>query len=89
MKTYQIRILPTAQKELASLPGAIQKRIGKKIDSFQENPRPPGARMLKGQRNGFYRLRVGDYRILYEIKSETLLVVVIKVGHRRDVYRGF
>jgi len=89
LKTYQVKILSTAQKELASLPGAIQKRIGKKIDSLQETPRHPGTRMLKGQRNDFYRLRVGDYRILYEIKSETLLVVVIKIGHRRNVYRGF
>ncbi len=89
METYQIKILPTAQKELASFPRAIQKRIGKKIDSLEENPRPPGVKMLKGKLGNFYRLRVGDYRILYEIKSEALLVVVIKIGHRREIYRGF
>lgn len=89
MQTYQIKILPTAQRELAALPPAIRKRIGKKIGSLEENPRPPGVKMLKGKRGDFYRLRVGDYRILYEIKSGTLLVVVIKIGHRREVYRGF
>ena len=89
MGTYQIKILPTAQKELASLPGAIKKRIGKKIDSLEKNPRPPGGKMLKGKRGDFHRLRVGDYRILYQIKSEAILVIVIKIGHRREVYRGF
>ena len=89
METYQIKILPTAQKELASVSEVIRKRIGKKIDSLEKNPRPSGVKMLKGKRGDFYRLRVGDYRILYQIKSETLLVVVIKIGHRREVYRGF
>jgi mRNA interferase RelE/StbE len=86
LETCQIKILPTAQKELASLPRAIRKRIGKKIDFLEANPGPPGVKMLKGKCGDFYRLRVGDYRILYEIKSEGLLVVVIKIGHRREVY---
>lgn len=87
MGPYTIEILPTARKELLSLPGAIQKRIGKKIDSLQDNPRPAGVKALKGKRGDFYRLRVGDYRILYEIRDKVLLVIVIKVGHRREVYR--
>jgi len=86
--TYRIEIFPTAKKELASLPWAIQRRISKKIDSLKENPSPPGVKMLKGKSGGFCRLRMGDYRILYKIKSEVLLVVVIKIGHRREVYRN-
>ena len=87
MGSYTIEILPTARKELLSLPGAIRKRIGHKIDSLKNNPRPAGVKALKGQRGNFYRLRVGDYRILYEIKDKVLLVIVIKVGHCREVYR--
>ena len=87
MRSYTIEILPTASKELLSLPGAIQKRIGKKIDSLKGNPRPAGVKALKGQHGDFYRVRVGDYRILYEIRDKILLVIVIKVGHRREVYR--
>ena len=88
METYQIKILPTAQKELASLPKAIRVRIGKKIDSLQTNPNPQGVKLLKGKGREAYRVRVGDYRILYQIKREILLVIVIKIGHRREVYRG-
>jgi mRNA interferase RelE/StbE len=85
--SYTIEILPTARKELLSLPGAVQKRIGKKIDSLKDNPRPAGIKALKGQRGDFYRLRVKDYRIPYEIRDKVLLVIVIKVGHRREAYR--
>lgn len=87
MGSYTIEILPTARKVLLSLPGAVQERRGKKIDSLKDNPRPAGAKALKGKRGDFYRLRVGDYRILYQIRNKVLLVIVIKVGHRREVYR--
>ena len=86
--TYRIEIFPTAKKELASLPEAIQRRISKKIDSLKENPYPLGVEMLKGKSGDFYRLRMRDYRILYKIKSGVLLVLVIKIGHRREVYRN-
>ena len=88
MKTYQIKILPTAQKDLASLPKAIRVRIGKKIDSLQTNPNPQGTKLLKGKGREAYRVRVGDYRILYQIQREILTILVIKIGHRREVYRG-
>ena len=88
METYRIEILPTAQKELASLPKAIRIRIGKKIDSLQTNPTPQGVKLLKGKDREAYRVRVGDYRILYQIKKDILTVLVIKIGHRREVYRA-
>jgi mRNA interferase RelE/StbE len=84
---YQIDFLPSARKELSSLPRDAQERIGKKIDFLSINPRPHGVEKLEGKRDSFYRLRVGDYRILYEIQDEILLILVIKVGHRREVYR--
>ena len=88
METYRIKILPTAQKELASLPKAIRIRIGKKIDSLQTNPTPQGVKLLKGKEREAYRVRVGDYRILYQIKKDILTVLVIKIGHRKEVYRA-
>jgi len=87
MSLYQIEFLPSARKELSSLHRDAQKRIGRKIDSLSINPRPHGVEKLEGKRGSFYRLRVGDYRTLYEIQDEILLVLVIKVGHRREVYR--
>ena len=88
MKPYQVKILPSAQKELASLPKAIRVRTGKKIDSLQTNPNPQGDKLLKGKGREAYRVRVGDYRILYQIQREILTILVIKIGHRREVYRG-
>ena len=87
METYRIKILPTAQKELASLPKGIRIRIAKKIDSLQTNPTPQGVKLLKGREREAYRVRVGDYRILYQVKKDILTVLVIKIGHRREVYR--
>ena len=88
METYRIKILRTAQKELASLPKAIRIRIGRKIDSLQANPTPQGVKLLKGKEREAYRVRVEDYRILYQIKKDILTVLVIKIGHRREVYRA-
>jgi mRNA interferase RelE/StbE len=84
---YQIEFLSYARKELTSLPRGAQERIGKKIDSLSINPRPHGVEKFEGKRGSFYRLRVGDYRILYGIQDEILLILVIKVGHRREVFR--
>ena len=87
MRSYTIEILPTARRELLSLPGTIQKRVGQKIDSLKNNARPAGVKALKSKRGDFYGLRVGDYRILYEIRDKLLLIIVIKIGNRREVYR--
>lgn len=66
---------------------AIQTRIVERIDGLAEEPRPPGATNVVGA-SDTYRIRVGDYRIVYEIQDAVLVVLVIRVGHRRDVYRG-
>jgi mRNA interferase RelE/StbE len=88
VKPYRIEIFPTARKELESLPKAARVRIGRKIDSLAENPEPPGVKLLKRKGRDVYRVRVGDYRVLYQIHQEILCVLVIRIGHRKDVYRG-
>jgi mRNA interferase RelE/StbE len=86
--TYLIEILPSARKSLASLPKRDRARVDKRILALAENPRPPAALPLKGAGRGLWRVRVGDYRILYEIQDTRLIVVIVDIGNRRDVYRG-
>lgn len=83
---YTIEFLKTAEKELAALPKDAQRRVARKIGALRENPRPPGAKLLEGEER-FYRLRVGEYRVIYSIEGKRLVVLVIKIGHRKDVYR--
>jgi mRNA interferase RelE/StbE len=84
--SYTVEFLPSAQRELAALPRDVQRRIANRVDALREDPRPPGARQLQGE-DRLYRLRVGDYRVIYSIESRRLVVVVVKIGHRREVYR--
>ncbi|MBX3176526.1 MAG: type II toxin-antitoxin system RelE/ParE family toxin [Candidatus Hydrogenedentes bacterium] len=76
----------SAQRALARLPKSIQARIVERIDAVENEPRPPTATNVVGAPNT-YRIRVGDYRIVYEIQDAVLIVLVIRVGHRREVYR--
>ena len=85
MASYRLLIKPSAGKEIEILPKQDRRRIIAKITSLSRDPRPPGCEKLSGHDQ--YRLRQGDYRILYEIRDLDLVVVVIKVGHRREVYR--
>ena len=75
-----------ARRDMVSLPREAVRRIDAHIRVLAENPRPAGAVKLQGK-EGFWRVRVGDYRILYRIENERLLIVVIRVGHRKEVYR--
>lgn len=85
--TYRIEFTPRADRQFRSLPAAVQKRLGKRIDKLAQNPRPRGVEKLEGE-IGLLRLRVGRYRVIYTVQDERLLVLVVKIGHRRDVYRG-
>ena len=85
MASYRLLIKPSAGKEIEALPKQDRRRIVAKIASLSRDPRPPGCEKLSGHDR--YRLRQGNYRILYEIQDLALIVVVVKVGHRRDVYR--
>jgi mRNA interferase RelE/StbE len=82
---YTVVITRSAEKEIIALPREVRERVRNHILALRENPRPPGAIKLQGQEA--YRLRVGDYRIIYTIEDEVRLVMVIQVGHRREVYR--
>lgn len=83
---YRIEFLADAKKDLTALPMKIQKQVSKKIDALTINPRP--SQCIKLTTPGdFYRIRSGDYRIVYTIKDEVLIVLVVRVAHRREVYR--
>ena len=83
---YRVEISPRATKQIRALSLQVQIRIFAALDKLQLDPRPPGCTQLAGP-DVFYRIRVGDYRIIYAIEDDTLLVLVTKVGHRGDVYR--
>ena len=83
---YTVEFLPSAARALAALPKDVQKRIARRIDALAENPRPPGVKVLQGG-EGFLRLRISDYRVIYRIEESRLVVLVVKIGHRREVYR--
>ncbi|MBI4590826.1 MAG: type II toxin-antitoxin system RelE/ParE family toxin [Candidatus Rokubacteria bacterium] len=84
---YTVEFLKTAERELAALPKDAQRQIARKIDALRENPRPAGVKLLHAEKR-FYRLRVGDYRVIYSIEGKRLVILVIKIGHRKDIYRN-
>ena len=83
--TYQVILKRTAEKELDALQTNMRKRILKRLLALEDNPRPAGIKRLQGQES--YRLRVGDYRVLYTIDDKAKQVFIFAVGHRGDVYR--
>lgn len=87
MNEYQIEFTKAASKQLKKLPSEEQTRIRDKIDELADNPRPDGVVKLTNSENS-YRIRVGNYRVLYDIFDDILLVSVVKVRHRKDVYRN-
>ncbi len=82
---YAITILRRAQKELAALPQEPYTRVRDAIRALADQARPPGSKKLAGRRG--WRIRVGSYRVIYEIDEHEHLVTIMHVGHRRDVYR--
>ncbi len=85
MKIYEIEFAKSAAKELQKLEKAEGKTIAKAIYGLANNPRPVGVKKLVGQK--VWRLRVGDYRVIYEVHDSKVLVIILKVAHRREVYR--
>ena len=82
---YRVILPKSAQKELDRLPDDIVNRVLARLAALETNPRPPDVKKLKG-RDG-WRIRIGDYRVIYEIHDPALQVLVITVGHRRQVYQ--
>ena len=85
--TYKIVLTSVASRNLKALPRSVTRRIDTKLLGLGENPRPQDSRKLR-ERDGLMRVRVGDYRILYRVEDDHLVVLVVRIGHRRDVYRG-
>jgi mRNA interferase RelE/StbE len=83
---YQVLFAPAADRQLRKLPQSVQKRIVRSVEGLQTNPRPPGAIKLQGEHD-LYRLRAGDWRVVYQVADDRLVVLVVRIGHRGDVYR--
>lgn len=83
---YRVELTPAALRDLRRLPKEILRRIDARILALADNPRPPGAKKLEGE-DDLYRLRVGDYRILYSVDDKTSTGLVARIGHRQDIYR--
>ena len=83
---YQIQVAASAARSLRKIDITARRRIARAIDALAANPRPSGAVKLEGEKD-LYRVRAGDYRILYTVKDRVLIVLIIAVGHRREIYR--
>ncbi|MGI8815053.1 MAG: type II toxin-antitoxin system RelE family toxin [Pseudonocardia sp.] len=84
--TYRVSLAPSAAPQLRKFDPQVRRRVQAAIELLAVNPRPPAAIPLVGGA-GEWRVRTGDYRIVYEIEDNRLLVLVLSVGHRRDIYR--
>jgi mRNA interferase RelE/StbE len=83
---YRILFAPAALRQFRKLSSQLQKRLRPHVDALADNPRPAGVVKLSGS-DDIYRIRVGDYRIIYEIQDVGLVVLVLKVGNRREIYK--
>ena len=84
--TYTVRLNTRVGKVLDRLPPDMRRRIVRRLEALEDNPRPRGVEKLAGVEE-LYRVRVGTYRIVYTIRDRELVVIVVRIGHRRDVYR--
>jgi len=82
---YRIEVTRAAQRDLNSLPKSVFKRADAKIQSLSEDPHPRGSKKLEDK---LFRIRVGDYRIIYQVISDRIVIVIVRVRHRREVYRS-
>jgi mRNA interferase RelE/StbE len=83
---YAIEFAPSAKRQLQKLPREVQLKLNQRIGSLSLDPRPIGSRKLKGS-DELWRIRVSDYRVVYEVREKILVVLVVRVAHRREVYR--
>ncbi len=84
---YRIEFASKAERDFKALDKPIQSRLARRIDFLADNPFPQGIRKLTGEED-LYRLRVGNYRIIYQVQGRRLVVLIVGIGHRADVYRG-
>lgn len=86
MASYEIEVSRTAEKQLKKLPPADQPRVARAMLALTDDPIPRGSRKLSGY-DDVFRIRVGRYRILYSVSQRALIIIVLKIGHRKDIYR--
>jgi mRNA interferase RelE/StbE len=84
---FEIFIKPSAEKDLDQLPTRVRLRIVAALEGLREEPRPPGCTKLRGA-DDLWRIRVGQYRVVYSIQDEALMVLVVRIAHGKDVYRS-
>ena len=84
---YTLQIVSTAERQFLKLQASLQNRIKNKLFSLEVEPRPHGSQKLHG--TDFFRIRIGDYRVIYSIEDTHKTVKVLDIGHRREVYRGW
>jgi mRNA interferase RelE/StbE len=84
--TYQVEFAPAAEKQLKKLDRKFQTQVISRVEKLADDPRPPGVEKLEAE-EGIYRVRTGNYRILYTINDKALVVLVVRVGDRKEVYR--
>jgi mRNA interferase RelE/StbE len=85
MKTYRIQISATAWRQLMKLDEKTQDKISAKIESLEQNPRPSGCKNLQGEER-LYRVRIGNFRVVYDVFDDVLVVLVVAIGDRKDIY---
>lgn len=85
--TYSVKIAPAAERQLHKFDPPIRRRIQASIDLLASNPRPPRATQLVGGA-GEWRVRTGDYRVIFDIHDDELVILVLKAGHRREIYES-
>ena len=85
VNSYAVQLKPSARKELESLPDSVLARVVRKVESLASDPRPAGCKKLKGYKDQ-WRIRIGDWRVVYIVDDTTKLVSVTRIAHRREVY---
>jgi mRNA interferase RelE/StbE len=86
---YQVTLTKAAARELRKLPVEAQRRIATVFNQLSAEPRPPGVEKLTDQGEDFYRVRTGNYRVIYQINDKELVVLIVSVGDRKDIYKRF
>ena len=87
MPNYQLKLAPAAVRQLNKLAKLIQQKIFRRCELLELNPRPMDCKKLSGS-DSFYRIRMGDYRIIYTIQDKELLILIVKIAHRKHIYRN-
>jgi len=89
VKKYKVEFSKSAEKQMESVPRSDAIKIMKRVEKLVSDPLPHGYEKLKGSNVECYRIRQGDYRIIYTLIDRTLTILIVKIGHRRDVYRDY